>query len=919
MIPVLYVDDEPDLLAIGKLFLESTGEFSVTVKASAEEGLEALKEPFFEAVISDFQMPDMDGLTFLKAIRAGGNDIPFIIFTGRSREEVVIEALNAGADFYLQKGGDPRPQFAELSAKIRQAVSRRNAEVALRNAGRDWETTFAATSDGICLLDVSQKIIRCNHTMIEIAGVQTGEDLAGHICWEVMHGTSSHIEQCPAARMMKTLVREREELQLKDRWFDVLADPVLDASGKLTGIVHTMRDITERKHAESELRAAYEQLAAQEEELRGQYDEISELQKKTGQSQAMLQNVLDTVPVRVFWKDTTSGFVGCNNSFAHDAGFASPADLIGKTDYDMVWRSQAAAYQADDRAVMQSGVPKLGYEELQSTPDGTKIWLRTSKVPLRDRHGTITGILGTYEDITERKKAEEAIRESEKRLADIVNFLPDPTFAIDKAGKVIAWNRAIEEMTGIPALTMMGRGDYEYAVPFYGEQRPILIDLVFAPARSVAKKYTHIVRDGSSLSAETALPTPRGKKITVIVKASPLYDRKGEAIGAIEAIRDITERKHAESELHAAYEQLTAQEEELREQYDEIVQREQQVRESEEKFRGVFNNANDEIYIHGTETDGSPGKFLEVNSTMCTMLGYSREELLRMTVKDIVSDEHRKKMAQIKVSFAQSPNVTFFAEHRRKDGSIFPVEVNLHASSLDGKRVAIAVARDITERKRTEQSIELANKKLNLMNDITRHNLLNIMTGLLGSVDMALVTDEKPKRDDILGQIKDLAAQVQEQMEFSVRYEEVGVREPIWLALEEVVDRVRPAFERSGARIATDLAGFEIYADPLFEKVIYTMLDNAVRHGQKVTKVWFSGKVTDNGLVLTCYDDGVGIPHGLKDRIFEKREGQYYGFELFLVREILAITGITIQETGTPGEGARFEMQIPKTGYRSTG
>jgi signal transduction histidine kinase len=130
-IRILYVDDEPSLLDIGKLFLEQDGTFTVDTLISASEALIRLKMERYDAILSDYQMPEMDGITFLKQLRASKNTTPFIIFTGRGREDVVIDALNNGADFYIQKGGEPRSQFAELSNKIRYAVSRKHSEEAL--------------------------------------------------------------------------------------------------------------------------------------------------------------------------------------------------------------------------------------------------------------------------------------------------------------------------------------------------------------------------------------------------------------------------------------------------------------------------------------------------------------------------------------------------------------------------------------------------------------------------------------------------------------------------------------------------------------------------------------------------------------------------------------------------------------------
>lgn len=163
---------------------------------------------------------------------------------------------------------------------------------------------------------------------------------------------------------------------------------VLDEAQRLVAVQTTIEDITERKRAEQALR----------------------------ESRQTLQLVLDTIPVRVFWKDRDSKYLGCNHPFARDAGLSAPEEVIGKNDFELAWKEQAERYRADDRAVIKSGLPKLNYEEPQTTPDGRTIWLRTSKVPLVDAEGNIRGVLGTYEDITERKRAEEALQ---RHLAEL--------------------------------------------------------------------------------------------------------------------------------------------------------------------------------------------------------------------------------------------------------------------------------------------------------------------------------------------------------------------------------------------------------------------------------------------------------------------------------------------------------------------
>ena len=130
----------------------------------------------------------------------------------------------------------------------------------------------------------------------------------------------------------------------------------------------------------------------------------------------VLQTVVETVPLRVFWKDRECRYLGCNTAFAKDAGFSSPAELIGKDDFSMAWRDQAELYRADDFKVMESGQAKVRYEEPQTGPNGESIWLRTSKVPLRNANGDIIGMVSTYEDITADKQMESALVESASHL-----------------------------------------------------------------------------------------------------------------------------------------------------------------------------------------------------------------------------------------------------------------------------------------------------------------------------------------------------------------------------------------------------------------------------------------------------------------------------------------------------------------------
>ena len=187
------------------------------------------------------------------------------------------------------------------------------------------------------------------------------------------------------------------------------------------------------------------------------------------------------------------------------------------------------------------------------TATGKEIWVESfGKKIVFD--GTPADIV-MLRNITERKRAEEALKESECRMEDIISFLPDATLVIDKNGTVLAWNRAMEAMTGVPAEQMIGKGDYEYTLPFYHERRPITVDLVLHHDPAIVAKYPVMKKEGNTLFSEIFIPhLNKGRGAHLWFMASPLYDADGNLAGAIESIRDITDRKHAEQALHESEE-----------------------------------------------------------------------------------------------------------------------------------------------------------------------------------------------------------------------------------------------------------------------------------------------------------------------------------------------------------------------------
>jgi signal transduction histidine kinase len=217
-------------------------------------------------------------------------------------------------------------------------------------------------------------------------------------------------------------------------------------------------------------------------------------------------------------------------------------------------------------------------------------------------------------------------------------------------------------------------------------------------------------------------------------------------------------------------------------------------------------------------------------------------------------------------------------------------------------------------------SFETANRKLNLLSSITRHDIRNQLTGLLGYLGLIRESVQDPAVLALIDKEDRAAQNIARQIEFTKSYEELGVSAPIWQDVAMSINALKSVRSPGPVTITTKLDGIEIYADPLFEKVHENLIDNSIRHGERVRNIRFSYLPYANNAVAVVYeDDGVGIHEEEKEKIFEKGFGKNTGLGLFLTREILAITGIKIKESGTYGKGVRFEMLIPQGRYRFPG
>jgi PAS domain S-box-containing protein len=274
MISVLLIEDDCNLLGITRDYLAKKGTISVHTATSAGEAIELIRTRNYDAIVSDYQMPDMDGIELLKYLRASGNEIPFIIFTGRSREQVVIEALNNGADFYLQKGSEPKMQFIELENMILQATSRKRAESSLRESIRRLSDIISFLPDATLAVDRGGNLIAWNRAMEELTGVPAQQMLGRNepdyslafygtrrpLLIDLIFTTNEEVINngyTGVKRKGKALIAEcTATLPSGKKTLWGIATPLYDENGEVAGAIESIRDISSvRKTEEARMKS----------------------------------------------------------------------------------------------------------------------------------------------------------------------------------------------------------------------------------------------------------------------------------------------------------------------------------------------------------------------------------------------------------------------------------------------------------------------------------------------------------------------------------------------------------------------------------------------------------------------------------------------------------------------------------------
>jgi PAS domain S-box-containing protein len=1116
---ILYVDDEPELLNLGKIYLEMQGDFIVDTCLSVKECLDAGDLIRYDAIVSDYQMPDMDGLAFLKLVRSDFGSLPFILFTGKGREEVVIEAINSGVDFYLQKGGAPKAQFAELAHKIKMAVERKRAVDERIESEKRLSTIFHASPIHQMITEYeSGRIIDINDRFLhdlrlprsEVIG-KTQQEIGLLIDPEQMEAIYRQLEKTGIVRNVPIIIHNRagkvftsltsltrvhvhdkdlvythsvdisEQAKARQTITALINAPpevslLLDTNGIILAVNHaaTIRYALSEKELVG--RSAYTLIDPGLADLRQQMIGQAISSKKPliftdDRTERTYENhlypVLDAdgnvTAVAVYSTDVTEDIRAKQAlkeseekyrllvEHSHDGVYIyrdntflfinqQAALITGYSHDELMEMNIWDTIHPDDRTRLQkSAAQRLSGEQVSSA-----FYARFLKRDGSVREGEFfvdlvnfqgkPSIFGIFRDITEKKRAEEELREHAAQLRSLSNNLPrgmvyqliiEPDgkrrFAFVSAGVERIFERKAEDVIREPFLL--------YNQVPTGERAALL------------QAETDALASMSLFTYETRIRTPSGAERWIHIRSAPRSLPSGSTIWDGITL-DVTAEKQAELELKAAYEQITSSEEELRSQYEELKQSQMRIAESEEKYRALVDHSQDGVFIAQDE------KLVFINSAYATMAGYMVEELLGKPFGILVSPEdremvlsrYRERMAgnslieayeffvlhkdqktriRVKINVGRgmyngrpaaigtlrnvdeerrheealreseekyrmiietmqdvfyridkngtitmispygarivgygSPEEMigklnasdFYADLKEQETLItmllkekavtgYPLTLkdrsgNLHyatanshirydaAGNFDGIE---GILHDITDLRRTEQALRQANRQITLVTSITHHDIRNQLAALSGYLELSRQQVNSPEKMlEIIEKEQQIADVIEQQIRFSHDFEDMGVKKPLWQPLAPLVTMVADnmaAEEKPDIRV--DLPDVEVFADPLLPKVFYNLFENAYRYGGGgMTRITVTGTEDKTNLTLALEDNGIGISERDKSHIFEWGFGKNTGLGLFLVREILALTEITIRETGKPGHGARFEITIPQGIFR---
>jgi len=509
VIHVLYVDDETGLQKVVKQMLEMRRGFQVETVASVEEANKKLAKEEYDVIVSDYQMPNQSGLDFLEYLRARGDEIPFILFTGKGREEVAIEALNLGADHYINKIGKPETVFGELSHAIQQVSHKRAAERKLKILSEVVEQS----SNSIAVMDKHGKIVYVNKKLLEAYGFKS-KDIVGKIF-------GSWVQDSPTMRekMREIAIRIHKH---KKGWSGELSN-VLD-SGEIIWRNAKIFPLFDEYEAFSYIAYSGEDITQQKQMKEALY-----------KSEKRFRELSELLPEVIYEVDFNGNIVFANKEAYKIFGYSQEEFNKGLTAFQMIASQNSDKVKENFARVMRG--ENIGIQEYTAIrKDGSTFPMLLHSTPIRHEE-KIVGIRGIMVDITDRKKKEEELRESEEKFRNLADQSPNMIF-INQQGKIVYVNKKCKEIMG-------------YTEPeFYSPDFDFLTLIATEDRKLIKSSFLKHLKGDDVPPYEYSILTKEGQRIDAIL-TTKLISFKGKS-AILGTVTDITERKQSEVALKEA-------------------------------------------------------------------------------------------------------------------------------------------------------------------------------------------------------------------------------------------------------------------------------------------------------------------------------------------------------------------------------
>jgi PAS domain S-box-containing protein len=506
----------------------------------------------------------------------------------------------------------------------------------------------------------------------------------------------------------------------------------------------------------------------------------------------------------------------------------------------------------------------------------------STRIPGRLRVGTgkIRGdavTIGTFHDMTVERQQEAALAESLELHRKMNAAIPDVIVQVNLDGTIVYIN---EKGVALAGCTHHGELTGTSIFPLFApESLPSLqenLQLMFERPLG-PREYQFITRDQ--------------RRVQLEVNGDVLRMPDGTPTGMIFICRDITSRRAAEQEL----------------------------RRSEEDYRRIIGNMQEMFYR--TDVDGV---ITMISTYGARLLGFDAEEEVTGTCRmtDFYADP--KEREHFLACLTRERNVSGYPiTLKDRHGRLHAVLASSRLIADEGGRFCgvEGIIHDVTRIREVEKALRQANRQITLMTSITRHDIHNQLFALTGYLDLSMHAVADPDlMADLIRKEQKIADNIGQQMSFTRFFDDMGAKPPSWQDPAALIETTRAALVFDNVRLDVSLPAVEVFADLLFVKVFYNLFDNALQYGgNAMTGIRVSAQRDGTDFLIVVEDDGVGIPEGNKARIFERGFGHHTGLGLFLAGEILAISGMTIRESGVPGTGARFEIRVPDGNFRYAG